>query len=87
MIVYINIDNLHAHLIFVIGGVARGTSALADLETLQRLKSLCAAGESLRTWDTQTYKKPWENHGKMGIYVENHHFLIGKSTISMGHFQ
>ena len=64
MIVYINIDNLHAHLIFVIGGVARGTSALADLETLQRLKSLCAAGESLRTWDTQTYKKPWENHGK-----------------------
>jgi hypothetical protein len=60
MIVYINIDNLHDHLIFVIGDIARGTIALADLETLQRLKSLCAACESLRTWNTQTYKKLWK---------------------------
>ena len=22
----------------------------------------------------KTMGKPWENHGKMGIYVENHHF-------------
>ena len=30
--------------------------------------------------------KPWENHGKKVIYMENHHFLMGKSTIN-GHFQ
>ena len=27
--------------------------------------------------------KPWENHGKMVIYMENHPFLMGKPTISM----
>jgi hypothetical protein len=28
--------------------------------------------------------KPWENHGKMVIYMENHNFLMGKSTIGWG---
>ena len=29
----------------------------------------------------KTMAKPWENHGKMVIYMENHNFLMGKSTI------
>jgi hypothetical protein len=29
----------------------------------------------------KTMAKPWENNGKMVIYMENHNFLMGKSTI------
>jgi hypothetical protein len=30
---------------------------------------------------TKTIGKPWENHGKMVMYMENHHFCMGKSTM------
>ena len=41
-----------------------------------------------KPWENhgKTMGKPWENHGKMVIYMENHFFFIGKSTISTGPF-
>ena len=30
--------------------------------------------------------KPWENHGKMVIYMEHHHFCMGKLTIFVAIF-
>ena len=46
-----------------------------DVEMGQEVASLDQAGKAMFGWEDhgKTMGKPWENHGKMVIYMENHH--------------